>query len=72
MYAEDHPYQPAGYLIRDGSSIVIDGKDRQWVLGLGIVGTVPMVIMALLEEGMISGLRRKSIIIKWVNSFTGL
>lgn len=65
-------YQPAGYLICDGSCIVIDGKDWQWVLGLGIVGTVPMVIMALLEEGVISGLQRKSKTTKWVNSFTGI
>lgn len=67
MYDEKHLYQPAGYLIRDSSSIVVDSKDWQWVLGLGIVGTVPMVIMALLKEGMISGLRRKSKITNWVN-----
>lgn len=60
MYVKDHLYRPAEYLIRDCSSIVIDGKDWQWVLGLGIVRTVPMMIMALLEEGMISSLRRKS------------
>lgn len=51
--------QTAGYLIGDSSSVVVDSEDWQWVLGLGIVGTVPMVIMALLEEGMISGLREK-------------
>lgn len=52
--------QAAGYLIGDSSSVVVDSEDWQWVLGLGIVGTVPMVIMALLEEGMIGGLRKKS------------
>lgn len=57
---EDHPSWLAGYLIGDGSSVVVDGKDWQWLLGLGVVGAVPMVIMALLEEGVISGLRRKS------------
>ena len=71
MY-EDNLFQPAGYLIRDSSSIVIDGKNWQWVLGLGIVGTVSMVIMALLEESMISGLRRKSKITNWVKMFTGI
>lgn len=39
---------------------MVDSEDWQWVLGLGIVGTVPMVIMALLEEGMVGGLRKKA------------
>lgn len=47
------------YLISDSSSIVIDCEDWQWVLGLGIVRAVPMVIVALLEEGMVGGLMRK-------------
>lgn len=47
------------YLISDSSSIVIDSEDWQWVLGLGIVGAVPMVIVALLEECMVSGLKNK-------------
>lgn len=49
----------AQYLISDSSSIVIDSEDWQWVFGLGIVGTVPMVIVALLEEGMVCGLMGK-------------
>lgn len=49
----------AGYLVSDSSSIVIDGEDWQWVLGLGIVGAVPMVVVALLEEGMVSGLMKE-------------
>lgn len=49
----------ARYLISDSSSIVIDSEDWQWVFGLGIVGTVPMVIVALLEEGMVCGLMGK-------------
>lgn len=49
----------AQYLVSDSSSIVIDSEDWQWVLGLGIVGTVPMVVVALLEEGMVCGLMGK-------------
>lgn len=49
----------ARYLISDSSSIVIDSEDWQWVLGLGIVGAVPMVVVALLEEGVVSGLMKK-------------
>lgn len=60
MFVKNHLFQPVGYLIRDSSSIVINGKDWQWVLGLGIVGTVPMVIMALLKEGMIGGLSKRT------------
>lgn len=56
--AGDHLHQTSGHLICDSSSVVIDSEDWQWVLGLGVVGTVPMVIMALLKEGMISGLRK--------------
>lgn len=37
---------------------MIDGEDWHWVLGLGIKGTVPMVIVALLEECVVSGLNR--------------
>lgn len=48
-----------GYLIGDSSSIVIDSKDWQWVLGLGIVRVVPMVVVALLEKGMVSGLMKE-------------
>lgn len=47
------------YLIGDSSSIVIDSKDWQWVLGLGIVGVVPMVVVALLKKGMVSGLMKE-------------
>lgn len=46
----------ARHLISDSSSIVIDSEDWHWVLGLGIIGAVPMVIVALLEEGVVSGL----------------
>lgn len=53
-------HQTAGYLICDSSSVVIDSEDWKWVLGLGVAGTVPMVIMALLEEGMICGLWKKA------------
>lgn len=49
----------AGYLIGDSSSVVIDSKDWQWVLGLGIVRVVPMVVVALLEKGMVSGLMKE-------------
>lgn len=38
---------------------MIDSEDWQRLLGLGIVGAVPMVIVALLEKGMISGLMKK-------------
>lgn len=48
----------AEYLIGDSSSIVINSEDWKWVLGLGIVGAVPMVVVALLEEGVVSGLKQ--------------
>lgn len=35
---------------------MIDSEDWHWVLRLGIIGAVPMVIVALLEEGVVSGL----------------
>jgi len=38
---------------------VVDSEDWQWVLGLGVVGAVPMVVVALLEEGVVSGLMGK-------------
>lgn len=47
------------YLISDSTSVVIDGEDWQWVLGLGVVEAVPMVVVALLEEGMVGGLMRE-------------
>lgn len=38
---------------------MIDSEDWHWVLGFGIVGAVPMVVVALLEEGVVSGLMKK-------------
>lgn len=49
----------ARHLISDRSSIVIDSEDWHWVLGLGIVGAVPVVVVALLEEGVVRGLMNK-------------
>lgn len=45
------------YLIGDRSRVVIYREDWQRVLGLGIVGTVPMMVVALLQEGVVSGLK---------------
>lgn len=48
----------AWYLIGDRSSIVVNSEDWQWVFGLGIAGAVPMVVVALLKEGVVSGLKK--------------
>lgn len=39
---------------------MINSEDWHRVLGLGIVGAVPVVIVALLEEGMVSGLMKET------------
>ena len=44
------------YLVGDSPSIVVDGENWQRNLGLVVVGAVSMVIVALLEEGVVSGL----------------
>ena len=38
---------------------MINSKDWKWAFGLGIVGAVPMVVVAFLEEGVVSGLKNK-------------
>lgn len=43
-------------LIGNGAGVVIHGEDWQRVLGFGVKGAVTMVIVALLEEGVVSGL----------------
>lgn len=47
---------------------MIHGEDWHWVLGLGIVGAAPMVVVALLEEGVVCGLM-KSTADSWSRSF---
>lgn len=62
QYLVDLPHKAvcaAKYLISYSTSIVIDGEDWHWVLGLGVVGAVPMVVVALLEEGMVGGLMKE-------------
>lgn len=44
------------YLVSDSSSIVINGEDGHLFLGFGVVEAACMVVMALLEEGVVSGL----------------
>lgn len=39
---------------------MINSEDWHRVLGLSIVGAVPVVIVALLEEGMVSGLMKET------------
>lgn len=44
---------------------MIDSEDRQRDLGLSVVWAVPMVIVALLEKGVVSGLGQAGLVIQY-------